>query len=210
MALDLFATRGYAGASIRDVAREAEVSPGLVQHHFGSKEGLRRACDAHVFEILRASLDQKAMRIERSDWDRDFLSALHEATGPTVRYVARGLAEGWPGAARVFDLAAEGTAGFLTKTWPERYPSGAETTRRHAAVMTAMSLGMIALHGHLARWLGVDPVEQGHFHATGTAQIDVYLRMAEFLESESGRTLRKAWADYEREPEASGKRDGDE
>jgi TetR/AcrR family transcriptional regulator, regulator of cefoperazone and chloramphenicol sensitivity len=210
VALDLFATRGYAGTSIRDVAREASVSPGLVQHHFGNKKGLREACDAHVLSVLQVSVDQKASRLERSDWDRDFVSALYEATGPTVRYVARGLAEGWPGAAEAFDLGVEGTARCLTKIWPDRYPAGADATTRHAAVMTAMSLGIIVLHGHLARWLGVDPVERGQQHATGAAQIEIYLRMAEFFQSESGRSLRKAFIDYERELESSGKRDGDE
>src|SRR5204862_374092 len=47
-ALELFASRGVAGTSIRDVARAAGVSPGLVQHHFGTKAGLQQAVDECV------------------------------------------------------------------------------------------------------------------------------------------------------------------
>src|SRR5438067_281722 len=47
-ALELFASRGSAGTTIRDVARAAGVSPGLVQHHFQSKAGLRKAVEEFV------------------------------------------------------------------------------------------------------------------------------------------------------------------
>ena len=47
-ALRHFAARGVAATSIRDVARAARVSPGLVQHHFRSKARLRRAVDEFV------------------------------------------------------------------------------------------------------------------------------------------------------------------
>ena len=47
-ALRLFAEHGVSGASIRDVAKAAGVSPGLVQHHFRSKARLRRAVEESV------------------------------------------------------------------------------------------------------------------------------------------------------------------
>jgi AcrR family transcriptional regulator len=52
-ALGLFAERGVKATTIRDVAREAGVSPGLVQHHFGTKENLRKAVDAYVLDDAR-------------------------------------------------------------------------------------------------------------------------------------------------------------
>jgi AcrR family transcriptional regulator len=39
-ARDEFAQHGWAGTTIRAVAREADVDPALVYHYFGSKEGL--------------------------------------------------------------------------------------------------------------------------------------------------------------------------
>ncbi|NUR49810.1 MAG: helix-turn-helix transcriptional regulator, partial [Hamadaea sp.] len=49
-AIRLFADRGIAGASVRDIAQEAGVSSGLLRHHFGSKEALRDACDVFAQE----------------------------------------------------------------------------------------------------------------------------------------------------------------
>src|SRR4029450_2363894 len=55
-ALEQFALHGFEGATIRDIAEAAGVSPGLVQHHFRSKEGLRRACDEAVLDLVRRKL----------------------------------------------------------------------------------------------------------------------------------------------------------
>ena len=56
-ALDLFGRQGYAATSLRQVAAAADVSAPLVLHHFGSKEGLRRAVDAEVMGRVEAALD---------------------------------------------------------------------------------------------------------------------------------------------------------
>ena len=46
-AIDCFAQEGF-GASFRTIAAHAGVSPGLITHHFGSKDALRSVCDAEV------------------------------------------------------------------------------------------------------------------------------------------------------------------
>lgn len=48
-AITCFATEGF-GASVRTIAERAGVSPGLITHHFGSKDALRAACDAEVLD----------------------------------------------------------------------------------------------------------------------------------------------------------------
>lgn len=55
--LRLFGERGFAATSVRAVAAEADVSPALVLHHFGSKEGLRGAVDAEVLARFEAAAD---------------------------------------------------------------------------------------------------------------------------------------------------------
>lgn len=50
-ALARFAADGF-GAPLRAIAADAGVSPALVIHHFGSKDGLRRACDEQVRRVL--------------------------------------------------------------------------------------------------------------------------------------------------------------
>lgn len=43
-AKSLFAQKGYAATSIKDITSEAGVNVGLVSYYFGGKEGLYRAC----------------------------------------------------------------------------------------------------------------------------------------------------------------------
>lgn len=42
-------------AGLRVIAADAGVTAGLVMHHFGSKDGLRAACDEHVLEVIRSA-----------------------------------------------------------------------------------------------------------------------------------------------------------
>jgi len=42
-ALKRFAEKGFQGASLREIAEDAEITHGLIRHHFGSKDDLWRA-----------------------------------------------------------------------------------------------------------------------------------------------------------------------
>jgi AcrR family transcriptional regulator len=46
-ALDVFASKGFAAASIKDIAAAAGISQGLLYHYFNSKEALLEATVAH-------------------------------------------------------------------------------------------------------------------------------------------------------------------
>ena len=70
----VMARRGYARASLLDIAREAGMSKGALHYHFPSKEAL-------VAKVLENALDTVAMRT-LSAWEReggDPLSALRSA-----------------------------------------------------------------------------------------------------------------------------------
>jgi TetR/AcrR family transcriptional regulator, regulator of cefoperazone and chloramphenicol sensitivity len=204
-AMELFSERGYAGTSIRDVAQSAGVSPGLVQHHFGSKAGLRDACDAHVLELLGMLT---ARKLERTEYDREFLASLIEASGPVLRYLARGLGENWPGMAAMFDQGASDSAKWLSGAWPDRYPPGSSSARLHGGVLAAMSLGTLVLHEHLSRWVGTDTLARGQEHVRSAAMIEVIMRLAEHMETATGRSMRTALAEYEREHAAGSEPEG--
>lgn len=51
-ALDAFAKHGFAGASTRDIARQAGVNLAAIPYHFGSKEGLHRAVASDIVESI--------------------------------------------------------------------------------------------------------------------------------------------------------------
>lgn len=63
-ALELFAAQGVKATTIRDVARKAGVSPGLVQHHFKTKDGLRKAVDEFVLDDARWTITDLPEPIE--------------------------------------------------------------------------------------------------------------------------------------------------
>lgn len=66
-AVDLFGREGFT-VSVRAIATAAGVSPGLVIHHFGSKEGLRKACDAYVAETVRANKSESIQTSDPATW----------------------------------------------------------------------------------------------------------------------------------------------
>ncbi|MCZ0997427.1 TetR family transcriptional regulator [Streptomyces mirabilis] len=57
-ALRLFAARGPEAVTVRQIGTAAGVSPSLVVHHFGSKEGLRQEVDQYVLDVFEAMLGE--------------------------------------------------------------------------------------------------------------------------------------------------------
>ena len=55
-ARELFAERGYEGASIRAITQRAGANLGAVSYHFGSKEALYEACFASIADPFREHL----------------------------------------------------------------------------------------------------------------------------------------------------------
>lgn len=70
-ALRLFAEHGPEAVSLRRVAAEAGVSPGLVAHHFGSRAGLRQAVDDHVAGLF----DDLFATMAGADWHSPTIGA---------------------------------------------------------------------------------------------------------------------------------------
>lgn len=66
----LFATQGFAGTSVRDIAQEAEVNIAMISYYFGSKEKLLEA----VFEMrtwyIRTQLEHMLQNEELSPLDK--------------------------------------------------------------------------------------------------------------------------------------------
>ncbi|MFE3544661.1 TetR family transcriptional regulator [Nocardia sp. NPDC059177] len=92
-AIDLFGEQGF-GVGVRAIAAAAGVSPGLVNHHFGSKDGLRAACDERVLETIR---DQKLRALRTTaNGPTGMLNALAEIEmyAPLVAYMLRSFQAG--------------------------------------------------------------------------------------------------------------------
>jgi TetR/AcrR family transcriptional regulator, regulator of cefoperazone and chloramphenicol sensitivity len=191
-ALIQFAEHGTRGATIKGIAEQAGVSPGLVQHHFGTKDNLRQACDAAVIEVLRRQTTRAVASGEITK--PDFIAALYDASPPLLRYLARAAVEGGPTAAAVLDELASGAEEFLSNNWPERFPPGSRQARDAAAVMCAMHTGVIMLHDHLARQMGADL--DADPTRIGLAMTDLYAAIGEFVTSETGQLMTDAVTRY--------------
>jgi len=167
-ALRLFAERGLDGTTIRDIAKAAGVSGGLIRHHFGSKDDLRAACDSYALDQIMRIKEQAVL--EGQLGNPAFMSAAHPTVLLTYRYLARSLLDGSPAAEAMFDEMVE-----LCEAWLARHnPGQMADPRGFSAVLVAMQSGLLMMHGQLSRWLGADIfTAEGHLRLTA-AMIDFY------------------------------------
>jgi AcrR family transcriptional regulator len=166
-ALRLFAAHGPDAVTMRQVAAAAGVSPGLVVHHFGSKEGLREAVDQHVLGAFEAMLGEMTGEGAPDLFDASATGSLAEAIvahlppdSPGPAYLRRLLlADGSDGAGRrlfrrLFDLSKAALAGLSQAGLAS---PGADPDVR-AAFLMANDLAVLLLREHLADILGSDPL----------------------------------------------------
>jgi TetR/AcrR family transcriptional regulator, regulator of cefoperazone and chloramphenicol sensitivity len=105
-ALQGFARDGVAGTSIRDIARAAGVSPGLVQHHFPNKASLIAAVNDFVIGIATDAFSQPLDSASSADIHQqlgDRVTALVREHPTALRYVVRSAADGEENALVLFD-----------------------------------------------------------------------------------------------------------
>jgi AcrR family transcriptional regulator len=108
-ALEGFARDGVAGTSIRDVAKAANVSAGLVQHHFKTKEDLERAVNEYVIQIATEAYEGFEESTASATTD-ELLCAMGERIAEFVSeyrsallYVIRSAAQGEEAGLNIFD-----------------------------------------------------------------------------------------------------------
>ncbi|NDU73603.1 TetR family transcriptional regulator [Actinomadura sp. DSM 109109] len=157
-ALRQFAERGVKGATFRGIAEAAGVSVGLVQHHFGSKEELRDACDAYALDTVRGL---SSVAAGEAMGDPGFLAATVEADLPVRRYLARALVDDSAAAARLFDDLVGVTERYLADPPPGVTAPATRDAQAYSAAIVAMTMGIEVLHRHLSRVLGTDTFAPG-------------------------------------------------
>jgi len=104
-ALGLFGTAGF-GVSLRTVAQAAGVSPGLVIHHFGSKDGLRAAVDESVLAVFLERFDALPKDLPADRLSRAMANVFSDVLGPNAdirQYLRRCLLDETPAGTTIFD-----------------------------------------------------------------------------------------------------------
>jgi AcrR family transcriptional regulator len=167
-AIRLFAERGIDGTTVRDIAQAAGVSPGLLRHHFGSKEALRETCDHYVLD--RIVKIKEELVVEGKVTSPGFLPSVHPTILLSYKYLTRALLDSSPRAEAMFDDMVTLTEQWISKNAPDV----TEDYRAYAAVLVGMQSGMLAMHDHVSRALGVDVfTTDGHLRMAG-ALTDFY------------------------------------
>lgn len=142
-AIRRFATDGL-DAPLRTVAADAGVSPGLIMHHFGSRAGLREACDSYVLEETHSS---KSALLTRGSSPGALLAQLAQAEdyAPLVAYVLRCLQAGGALTSQFVDSMVAETHAYLEEAVTAGTVSPSRDPEARARVLVEMSLGSLLL-----------------------------------------------------------------
>ncbi len=149
-AIELFAERGPASVSVRDIARHAGANQGLIYRHFGSKEALL----AEVLERGSSEMFPAALADDGFDFDAVSWLLHHGAAAP--RLIARTLVDDIDisSVRRRFPILRRLIAGY------DEVPSGAGSAdlsdpRVAVVVIAGMALGSAIWGDHIHGALGL-------------------------------------------------------
>ncbi|MFI7539966.1 TetR/AcrR family transcriptional regulator [Actinoplanes sp. NPDC049599] len=148
-AIRLFADRGIGPATIRDIAQAASVSSGLLRHHFGSKDGLRDACDE--FALARMATIRTQLVARGGLADPGLVATTHPESLLLQRYLVRSMMDGSAAATVMFERLVE--AGV---EWFADRPIQSKDPRAYAAVLVAMQMGMFLMRDRISQVLGAE------------------------------------------------------
>ncbi|WP_306208374.1 TetR/AcrR family transcriptional regulator [Actinoplanes sp. RD1] len=164
-AITLIAERGAKATTIRDIADAAGVSSGLLRHHFGSKEGLRDACD----EWVQAELTR--VRGAALAGSQDIFAALQAVPVRLQNYVLRSTMDGSPAGERMFDAMVQ-----QGETWIATTDVKTDDPRAYAAVLVALKMGMFILREQISRAIGEDTTEPAGQARMLRASLEIFSR----------------------------------
>lgn len=142
-AISHIARQGIRAATVRGIAAAAGVSAGLVLHHFGSKDGLRQACDDHVAATFAAEMALSTQNLSPADVMAQMSRSPDLA--PATAYAARALLDDGEFARLFFEASVAGTERYLVAAADNGQIRPPEQLRATARMMVAFSFGTIVL-----------------------------------------------------------------
>ncbi len=175
-AMELFAVRGYADVTVRQIAAAAGVSPALVIHHYGSKENLRAVLEELVAAFVESMLAELARVPEEggSASVAQLFADRLEREPAMAGYVRRLLCDGGPAGVALFGRLYQ-----VTRTGMQALeqagvvrPSHDEAVRN--AFLLSNDLAMLLLRPHLSQVTGVDPLSRDGLARWSAEVVDIY------------------------------------
>ena len=143
-AIDVFGAQGFT-AGVRSIATAAGVSPGLVNHHFGSKDGLRAACDEHVLRVIRDSKTASAAPAAMMEQ----LARLDEYA-PIVAYIVRSFTAGGSLARELFEHMVDDAVRYMDDGVREGRLTPSRDPVARARFLTRQNVGGLLLYVQMA------------------------------------------------------------
>jgi AcrR family transcriptional regulator len=180
-ALRLFAERGFEGTTTRAIAEAAGVSPGLVLHHFGTKEALRERVDTDVIAVVDrifSAMYPEGKPANFDVWQDGYRRLFHEDDALPA-YLRRGLLEGSSATRGLFLKMMEFAEHFLVlavERGEARRPTDLQAT---VALLASMSLTSVLLAEEFAEYVG-----DGQPMETRLAEAQLEFMQLGFFESE--------------------------
>lgn len=197
-ALKLFGKNGFDGTSTRDIAAAAKANIGSIAYHFGSKEGLRAACAAHIVATIQsvagqalsanignlqaakgpdAAAAQLSAALERMV---SFIIAQPEA-GEIVQFILRELSHPTAALDTIYNGVFEPTHRRLCEIWEEATGEPAESDRTKLTVFTIIGqvvyfrIGREAVLRRMG-WSGIGPGEAAAIVAVARDNLEAILQ----------------------------------
>lgn len=176
-ALALFGARGFDATSVRDIARIAGVSPALVLHHFGSKDGLREACDAWIVDTV---MGRKQDTLERAGQGADLTQTLQGwMSDPYVHraeldYLARMVVDGGAAGAALFHELVTRTRAMLDAGAEAGQVRVSRDPQVTATIVAAYGLMPLLLETHIARALGAERMDSALIRRLTVPMLELY------------------------------------
>lgn len=109
-AIEQFGQHGF-GVGLRSIAEAAGVSAALVIHHFGSKDGLRKACEEYIAEEIYHSKSAALRSNDPATWFAQMAEI--EAYAPLMAYLVRSMQSGGELATMLWRRMIDNTYDYL-------------------------------------------------------------------------------------------------
>jgi AcrR family transcriptional regulator len=176
-AMRLFAERGAAEVTIREIASAAGVSPSLVIHHYGSKDGLKEAIDDRATALVERFVAELADPSQGGSTATSLAAvfAEHFEEQPVLpAYIRRMLVDGGPAAESLFRSLFDATVSGLVSLEELHLVRPAVEDHVRAAFLLVNDLAVVLFREQLRAVLGMDPLT-GSGMDQWTAQVmDIY------------------------------------
>lgn len=177
-AMRLFAERGAAAVTVREIARAAGVSPGLVIHHYGSKDGLKDAVDRRAVAFFEEMIGEFGRFGEEGGGASlaELFAVRLESEPAMVDYIRRLLLDGGDAADGLFAKLLDATEAGMRALAAAGAVRPAPDERLRTAFLLSNDLSLVLLRRQIARTVGFDPLTRKGLGPWSAAVLDVYTR----------------------------------